>query len=158
MPFVKILVLGLALQAVFVLLECKRAPYQAAVDFACAYFKLDPAMANYLYIDNDPEKQKALVSNHIEKAVKDMKERGLNPSMAKSSIYHVKTVTVQKSEKEAEVYLTAFRKTAINPVFYLVAKTFDLGKTYPVEEMIRMTKVEGKWKVCGPVFELSSDS
>jgi hypothetical protein len=77
--------------------------------------------------------------------------------MAKSSLYHVKTHTVQKSDQEAEVELTAYRKTAINPVFYFTAKLFDLGKTTPVKETIKMMKEDGRWKVCSPVFDLAVD-
>jgi hypothetical protein len=78
--------------------------------------------------------------------------------MAKSALYHVKTDTVQKNDTEAEVHLTAFRRTAINSVFLFTAKLFDLGSPYPVEETIRMMKEDGRWKVCSPVFDLPADS
>jgi hypothetical protein len=158
MPFVRVLLLGLLLQAVFIILDCKQTPYQAAMDFACAYSRLDPAMVNYLYKGDDPDRQTARVLDYIDRTKTAMVKRGFDVSMAKSSLFHVKTTTVQKSDKEAEVCLTASRKTAINPVFSFVAKAFDLGRTDHVQETIKMTKEDGRWKVRGPVFELSAES
>lgn len=157
MPFVMVLVLGLVLQAGFVVLDCKDTPYREAVDFSRAYFSLDPSMADQLYKGEDPARQTAIVSRFIEQSKMDTAERGFSPAMAKSALYHVKTNTVQKSDQEAEVHLTAYRRTAINPVFFFTAKLFDLGKTYHVEETIRMMKEDGRWKVCSPVFDLAAD-
>jgi hypothetical protein len=157
MPFVLTLVIGVLLQAGFVMLDCKEAPYKIAMDFTRAYFSLDPAMANHLCKGEDPAGQATMVSSFIERSKTDMVKRGLSPAMTKSGLYHVKTYTVQKSDREAEVQLTACRKTAINPVFYFTAKLFDLGKTTPVKETIKMMKEDGRWKICGPVFDLAVD-
>jgi hypothetical protein len=159
MPFVWILALALLLQAGFVLLDCKKTPYQAAMTFARAYFSLDPAMADQLCKGEAPSQQTAaMVSNFIERLKADTARRGFDLGMAKSTLYHVKTSTVRKSDKEAEVHFTAYRRTAINPAFVFVAKFFDLGKTYRVEETIKMMKEDGHWKVCSPVFDLAADS
>lgn len=158
MPFVMALALGLVLQAGFVVLDCKDAPYRAAVDFTRAYFSLDPAMADQLCKGPDTVQQTTVVSRFIEQSIRDTAESGFGPEMAKSAIYHVKTNTVQKNDQEAEVHLTAYRRTAINPVFLFTAKLFDLGRTYHVEETIKMVKEDGRWKVCGPVFDLAADS
>lgn len=155
LPFVLAFVISVLLQLGFVMLDCKEAPYRAATDFSRAYFSLDPAMAEHLC---KGEEQAVRVSNFIERSKAEMAERGLSPAMAKSILYHVKTRTVQKSDREAEVQLTANRRTAINPVFYYTAKFFNLGKAHPVEETIKMMKENGQWKVCGPVFDLAADN
>jgi hypothetical protein len=158
MPFVWVFALGLLLQAGFVLLDCKKAPYQAATAFAHAYFSLEPAMAGYLWKGDAAAQQATIVSSFIELSKADTVKRGYNLSMVKNTLYHVRTNTVQKSDREAEVRLTAYRRTAINPAFVFIAKFFDLGKTYHVEETIRMIKEDGRWKVCSPVFDLAADS
>lgn len=157
-PFVLVLVLAGLLQAGFVLLDCKKTPYWAAMDFARAYFSLDPTMADQLYKGDAPDRQTIMVANFIERSKMDTAERGFSPAMAKSALYHVKTHTVQISDNEAAVHLTAFRRTAINPIFLFTAKLFDLGKTYPVEQTIKLMKEDGRWKICGPVFDLAADS
>jgi hypothetical protein len=158
MPFFQILVLAFAFQVGFIVLDCKNAPYNAAIDFARAYFTLDPSMADYLCKGNAPAQHTAKVSNFIDRLKTDMAKCGFDLSMAKSALYHVKTDTVQKNDTEAEVHLIAYRKTAINPVFLFTAKLFDLGKTYHVNETIKMMKEDGRWKVCSPVFDLPADS
>jgi hypothetical protein len=158
MPLIGIVALALVLQAGFIVLDCKNTPYRAAMSFACAYFNLDPAMADHLCKGNAPSLQATKVSNFIDQLKADMAKRGFDPSMAKSTLYHVKTSTVQKNDMEAEVHLTAYRRTALNPVFQYTARLFDLGKHYPVSETIRMIKEDGHWKVCSPVFELPEDS
>jgi hypothetical protein len=157
MPFILALVISVLLQAGFVALDCQEAPYRAALDFTRAYFNLDPAMMDHLYKGEGQAGQAIMVSSFIERSKADMAKRGLSPAMAKSYLYHVKTHTVHKNDQEAEVWLTAYRKTAINPVFFFTAKLFDLGKTQRVDETIKMVKEDGRWKVCGPVFDLAVD-
>ena len=115
-------------------------------------------MADQLCKGDSPAQQSTMVSSFIERSKADTAKRGLSPAMAKSTLYHVKTQTVQQSDKEAAVHLTAYRRTAINSIFLFTAKLFDLGKTDHVKETIRMIKEDGRWKVCGPVFDLSADS
>lgn len=158
MPLVLAVVLGLVLQAGFTVLDCKETPYHAAIDFTRAYYRLDPAMAHRLCQTGEPEQQTAIVADFIYRTRSETKNRGFDLGMAKSTLYHVKTNTVQKSDTEADVHLTASRRTAINPVFPFVARFFDLGKTYHVDETIQMVKEDGRWKVCGPVFDLTADS
>ncbi|MFH0730651.1 MAG: hypothetical protein V2B19_30435 [Pseudomonadota bacterium] len=158
MPFLLILVLALVLQVGFMALDCQNAPYRVAMEFAGAYFNLDPAMADYLRKGDASERQTAIVSNFIDRLKEDTAKRGFDLSMAKSALYHVRTKTVQKNDTEAEVHLAAYRRTAINPVFLFTAQWFDLGKAYYVEETIRMMKEDGHWKVCSPVFDLPAGS
>lgn len=158
MPFLRILALALVLQVGFIAMDCNNAPYRAAIDFSRAYFILDPNMADHLCKGDMPTQHAAMISNFIDQLKTDMAKCGFDLSMAKSALYHVKTKTVQMNDTEAKVYLTAYRRTAINPVFLFTAKLFDLGKTYHVKETLKMMKEDGRWKVCSPVFDLPADS
>ncbi|MDX9788767.1 MAG: hypothetical protein RBT11_18460 [Desulfobacterales bacterium] len=154
MPFVLTLVIAVLLQAAFIVLDCKQTPYQVAADFARAYFRLDPAMANYLCATQKPKQQTAIVADFIQRTTNETRQRGFDIGMAKSSLYELKTHTVQKSDTEADVHLTAHRRTAINPVFPIIAAFFKLGKVHEVHETIKVVKENGQWKVCSPVFDI----
>lgn len=155
MPFVLTIVLAVLLQAGFIALDCKHSPYQVAAKFAQAYFRLDPAMADQLCATAKPSQPSAMVADYIFRTREETSKRGFDLGMAKSVLYHVKTHTVQTSDTDAQVHFTALRRTAINPVFPVIAKLFDLGKEYKVDETIQMIKENGKWKVCCPVFDLA---
>lgn len=155
MPFVLTLVLAVLLQAGFVALDCKQTPYHVATEFARAYFRLDPAMADYLCAPSRSKRQNDTVADFIYRIANETSQRGFSPCMAKGALYELKTHTVQKSDAAAEVHLTAHRRTAINPVFPVIGGFFNLGKTFNVEETIKMVKENGRWKVCPPVFDIA---
>ena len=154
-PFIITIVLALLLQLGFIALDCKHAPYEVAVNFAKAYYRLDPAMAVYLRTTGTPGQNSAMVNDFIYRTGEETKNRGFDLGMAKSVLFNLKTHTVFKSDTEAQVLLTASRRTAINPVFPIIASIFKLGKITEVNETISMIKENGAWKVICPVFNLS---
>jgi hypothetical protein len=155
LPLLLVVALAAVIQLAFIESESEPTPYQAAIDFANAYFRLDPSMANDLAMSGQPGQPSAPVASFLQRTMDQTAERGFGIGMAKSMLFDVKTETVQTSDTEARVHLTAIRRTAINPVFCLIGKFFNLGKSYPVDATITMCKQDGKWKVRLPVFDLA---
>ncbi len=155
LPLLLVLVLAAVLQAGFIQSEKKQTPYSAAIDFTRAYFQLDPSMANDIASGGQSGNLSAPVAAFLQRTKGQTAERGFGLGMARSMLYDVKTQTVQTSPTEAKVHLTADRRTAINPVFFQIARMFDLGKIYPVDATLHMCKQDGKWKVRLPVFDLA---
>lgn len=155
LPLLMVVALAAVVQLAFVQSESDPTPYKAAINFARAYFRLDPSMANDLYPAGKQGLRTASVAAFLQRTRDQITERGFGMGMAKSMLFDVKTKTDQISPTKALVHLTAYRRTAINPVFCLIGKFFDLGKSYPVDATLTMCKEHGKWKVRLPAFNLA---
>ncbi len=149
-----VLIVGLLLQAGFVAVDCKDTPYGSAVSFAKAYYKLDPDMARWICDDQLTVDGNNVVEQYLYQVKTNTAKRGFDDSMAKYMLYEVKTKTDYKSDTEAVVHLTAHRRMAINPVFAFVAGIFGLGETFEFDESLQVVLKEGRWKVCGSLFDL----
>ena len=147
--------LGIALQVVLIFASCTSSPYNSAVGFTKAYFKLHPSMAEYLCEESKTVDDLDVVAGFIHHATQTAKDRGFDKSYVKSQLYNIITETTYTSDTEATVSITAERRTAINPVFAWVAKLFHIGGTYPFEATLDVVKEDGTWKVCGDPLALS---
>lgn len=158
MPLVMVLILGVALQAALIGVEClnQGKPHNVAVRFAKSYFKFDSGMTELICKDRLTVDDQNVVVTYIDAAADKAKMRGFDISYLKSQLYHVDTHTTFNSATEGEVHLTAYRRNAINPVFYWVAKLpfFNLTKEYSVDVRLKVVKEDGKWKVCGSLLDL----
>ena len=75
----------------------------------------------------------------------------------KNELYHIETEVLSQTDSDAKVRITGKRRVAINPVYSAVAKAFDIGGIYDVDETIHVIKEDGKWKVCGDLFSLPTN-
>jgi hypothetical protein len=154
LTFTSIIVLALILQVVLVLADQRDNPDKAAVEFAEAYFWLDPAMAERLCKDLSPDPENSVVQAYLQRVQNEARSLGFAPEYMKQGIYHVETKVVVKDENTADVTLTGERRRTINPVFGLVARWFAVGERHPVKETLQLVKEEDRWKVCGAPFRL----
>jgi hypothetical protein len=145
---VVVILLGAFLQIILVSADETETPYSVAIDFAKAFYRLDPGMADYLCEDAKSIDEKDVVGDYIEAVKSETQMQGFGLNWAKSRLYGIHTHTVYAGENEAEVAFKAERRKEINPVFAVVAKLFCLGETYSVDETVRLVKENGKWKVC----------
>jgi hypothetical protein len=153
-----VLILGLLLQAGFVAIDCKDTPHGSAVAFAKAYYKLDPNMACWICEDQLNAGEDNIVEQYLYGVKTETAKRGFDNKFAKYMLYHIKTKTDYKSDTEAVVHLTARRRMAINPVFAYVAGIFHLGETSEFDESLQVVFKDGRWKVCGNLFDLPTAS
>lgn len=152
-----VIVITFVLQVVFVSADNKDAPHRAVVDFSKSYFWVDKSMAKRLCNAQRTIDGIDVVDEYIQSVTSNAKENGWSLNYMKSTIYHIETHTLSKDDSNAVVRLTCYKKKAINPLFPIVAKIFRLNKTYHVDETINVIKEDGKWKVCGKLFDLTDN-
>jgi len=156
-PLLVVICIGIVVQVLLIPLDCINKPYKTAVDFTEAYLRIDPSMANYLCEDSKTIDDIDTVAQYVYHMTKQARDRGFDKSYLKSKLYHVMTYTTYLGDSEATVSISAERRTAINPVFALVAKLFHIGETHPFDETLEIVKEDGRWKVCGSPSSLYQD-
>lgn len=152
-----VLVCGFILQVLLSFADTRDTPNKAVVEFSKAYFKLDKSMTERICKERLASEDIDVVDQHIYLAGKEAKERGFDISFMKNELYHIETEIMAQNDTEAQIRITGKRRVAINPAYPIVAKVFDIGGTYDVDETIDVKKEEGKWKVCGDLFSLPAN-
>ena len=152
-----VLVCGFILQVLLVFADTRDTPNKAVVEFSKAYFKLDKSMAERICKERLTSKDVDVVDQYIYLAGKEAQDRGFEISFMKNEFYHIETEILSQNDANAQVRITGKRRVAINPVYPIVAKAFDIGGTYDVDETIQVKKEGGKWKVCGNLFSLPAN-
>ncbi|MDF1591545.1 MAG: hypothetical protein P1P89_08545 [Desulfobacterales bacterium] len=147
--------LGIILQVILILADCTPTPGRAAVEFAKAFYRIDPAMSSLLCSKNLEMDEGSVVEKYIQSVTQEARDRGFGLNNMKYMLYHIETHTRRIDDTTAEVKLTATRKVSINPIYALVAKFFLIGETYKVDELILVVKEDGLWKVCDGLFPSS---
>jgi hypothetical protein len=154
LTFTSIIVLALMLQVVLAIADQRDNPEKAAIEFAEAYFWLEPAMADRLCQQLSPKSGDGAVATYLQRVEQEARSLGYQMEYMKQGIYHIQAQTTLKGPDTAEVRIQAERRRTINPVFGLVARWFFVGETHPVEETLAMVREDGRWKVCGKPFRL----
>ena len=152
-----VLVCGCILQVLLAFADLRDTPNKAVVEFSKAYFKLDKSMTERICKERLASEGIDIVDQYIYLAGKEAKEQGFEINFMKHELYHIETEILSQSDTEAKIRITGKRRVAINPVYPIVAKTFDIGGTYDVDKTIHVKKEDGKWKVCGDLFSLPAD-
>lgn len=153
-PIAVAVLVGIIFQASFLGVESKDSPNKAVIEFAKAYYKLDPAMSERLCVDKAVVDDVDVVNEYIYQKAKAAKDRGYDISYMKSHLYEIDTFTLEKDDETARVRFIAHRKKAINPVYVIVAKLFFIGNTYEVDKTFNLVKEDGTWKVCEDILSL----
>ena len=151
-PIIVAILVGVLLQGILILADCAPTPDKAAVEFAKAFYRIDPAMSSLLCRKNLEMGEGRVVENYIQEVTQEARDRGFGLNNMKYTLYHIETETRRISDTTAEVNLTATRRVSINPLYALVAKFFLIGETYQVNELMTVVKEDGRWKVCGNPF------
>lgn len=154
LTFTSILMLALILQVVLAVADQRDTPEKAAVEFAEAYFWLEPAMAERLCRELAPSAKADPVAAFLERKNREARASGFAPHYLKQGLYHVDVRTLENDGETARVLLRGERRRTINPVYGLVARWFGVGETHSVEETLLLKKEAGTWKVCGRPFGL----
>jgi hypothetical protein len=153
-PIALSIFLAALLQALFAVADTQETPYRTAIAFSQAYFQFDPDMANLL-CKAALNQEESPVERYLYAMQEEARSRGYDPSALKSALYDIETHTLQQGAAEAEVRLTAERRSAINPVFAFVARFFNLGEVQHIDQTLKLVLEEGRWKVCGQPFALT---
>jgi hypothetical protein len=154
LTFTSVIMLALILQVFLAVADQRDAPEKAAVEFAEAYFGLDPSMANRLCPQIAQASPNEVVASYLERVGQEARSLGYSFEYMKQGLYHIDTQATLKDPTTAEVRLKGERRRIINPVFGLVARWFSVGETHPVDETLSLVKEGESWKVCGKPFQL----
>lgn len=146
------ILIGVMLQGILILADCTPTPGKAAVEFAKAFYRIDPAMSSLLCSKNVKMDVGNVVETYIQGVTQEARDRGFGLNNMKYILYHIETHTRRIDDTTAEVKLTAKRRVSINPLYALVAKFFLIGEIYQVNELMTVVKEDGRWKVCGNPF------
>jgi hypothetical protein len=131
-------------------------PNKAVVEFSKSYFLLDKSMTKRICKKQLASEDGDIVGEFLYSAAKTARERGFDINFLKNKLYHIQTETISKNDTEANIRITGKIRVAINSVYPVVAKLFNIGSTHEVDEIIHVIKEDGKWKVCGRLFSLTS--
>lgn len=154
LTFTSIIMLGLILQVVLAVADQRDSPEKAALEFAEAYFWLDPAMSNRLCKDLVGDAESNAAQSYLQRIDQEARSLGYEVNYMKQGLYHIDLKTTLKDADSATVAIKGERRRTINPVFGLVARWFFVGEPHPVEATLDLVKEDGAWKVCGKPFRL----
>jgi hypothetical protein len=151
-----VLIIGFVVQIIFSMADAKDSPNKAVVEFSKSYFMLDKSMTKRICKKLLASEDTNVVDEYLYSAAKTARERGFDINFLKHKLYHIQTETISKNDTEAAIRITGKIRVAINSVYPVVAKIFNIGSTHKVDEIIHVIKEDGKWKVCGKLFSLTS--
>ena len=149
-----VIVAAFILQIVLVMADHHESPGKAAVEFSKAYFKLNKDMEKLLCNEITEDGESEVVKDFLNRVADQARSEGFDPSWMKMALLNIETETQMLDENVAEVRINSSRRRAVNPVFALVAKIFDLGEIHKVQETLTLVKEDDLWKVCGEPFAL----
>ncbi len=150
-----VILIGIIVQVGLFQLDNRETPAKTAVKFTKAYFKLDKSMSKYLCKELAKE-DGAIADEFINREADKAIELGFNLQYMRSALYSIHTEVETVDGSKVTVRISAHRKRYINPIYTMIGNLFLIGETYDVDETINLIKEDGKWKVCGKVFDLSS--
>ena len=137
------------IQVLFVSADIKDTPNKAITEFTKAYFGLDSSMADRLCQESLIVDGVNVVDKYIYCATTKAKSEGFRPFFVKNYLYHVQTNTISKDDSKAKIRLTC-------EIRHPLRAFFTKESCQKVDETFDLIKEDGKWKVCGDAFSLSS--
>ncbi len=147
-----VLIVGSFVQVLLSFADCQETPGRAVAEFSKAYFELDQSMAARICVERLTSGDVDLVDKYIYLTAQKAKDQGFKTDIMKYKLYNIEIETLSQSAANAQVQIKGKKRVAINPVYPIVTKLFNLGETYEVDETINVVKEDGKWKVCGSFF------
>jgi hypothetical protein len=138
--------IAVILQIVFIFADRRDTPSKAVVEFAKAYFWLDkPGMTERLCEElrtNDPD----VIDRYIHSVADEARERGFGLLYMKNTLSGIETYTLAREGEKAEIRIVSHRKSPL--------RSFFTGESHKVDEVVRVVRENGRWKVCGDAFAL----
>ncbi len=154
-PFALVIVLAVCLQVVLVAADTLETPVKVAKNFVKAYYLLDPSMKELLCSELLETEDQDIVDDYIYAKMDEARQRGLSIGYLRQMLYDIHLETVEESENEVIIHVSATSRVCINPVFATVARIFFIGNEYPLNVTLHLIKENGNWRVCGNPFNLS---
>lgn len=150
-----VLLVGIILQIVLAVLPCitgkTNTPHEAAVDFAKAYFMIDPSMSDFLSKDKQVVDGSNVAKEHFERNRIEAEKMGFGTNYMRYRLYHIETKMLDKNDDRAKVMIKGSLKRAIRTIYSIIADIpfIDIGKRHKIEGTIDLIKEDGIWKAEG---------
>ncbi|MFO7963372.1 MAG: hypothetical protein R6U50_05575 [Desulfobacterales bacterium] len=151
LPLVIVILIGVFFQLIFIAVDIRDTPIKAAVEFAKAYYMLD---------DDAMEKrickkalENGMVDDYLYHVRQKAENRGYEMAYYKSLLSDIHTEIIELDDKTAKIKIVAEKRSAINPVYHLVGKLFNLTQAYEVEKTLYLVKEKDRWRVCTPLLD-----
>lgn len=151
-----VIFLAIFLQVLFAFGDMKLTPNKTVISYTNAFMQMDPAMGDYLCADLKNDEEIDHVGDFLYRQTKDANARGLELKYLKSKLYHVETRTLDQSDGKILIQITGEKRTAINPLYAIVAKVFRLTDGVAFQAVVEVVKEGREWKVCGASLPLAS--
>ncbi len=152
-----VLIIGFLVQLIFSVVDVRDTPTKAVVEFSKAYFMLDKSMAERICKKQLASEDVDVVDQYLYLAAKTAQDLGFDVNFMQNKLYHIETETISKNDTKAQIRITGKKRVAINSVYPIVAKLFDIGATHEIDEIIHVIREDGQWKVCGKLFSLAAN-
>ncbi|RJP78728.1 MAG: hypothetical protein C4522_11780 [Desulfobacteraceae bacterium] len=148
-PFVLTVIIGVALQILFIFPDIKDTPSKAAIEFTEAFFKADQkTMTERMCGESKTINGIDVIDRYIHKKTREASDLGYGMFYMKNSVTDLRTHIISRDDSSVELRLTGKAKP--------VLKSFFTGEdAKPIDEIIRVINDNGKWKVCGNVFSIA---
>lgn len=151
-PLTLVVLLGILVQVALVAVDTKETPTRAAVAFTEAFYKLSPTVTDHMC--RDLQEDAVRVEARFHQASVEARAKGFSDAYPRMQLFHLEAVVLAEDETSAQVKLNASMKRAIHPAFAYFLRMWNMGATYPLDEVVDMVKEDGQWKVCGYDYAL----
>ena len=151
-----VIFLGIFLQVLFTFGDMRLTPDKTVIAYTEAFLQMDPSMGDYLCADLKTDEETDHVGEYLYQRTKDAAERGLELKYLKSNLYKVETRTVDRKGDKMSIRITGEKRTAMNPLYAIVAKVFFLTDSHDFDAVVEVVKEGREWKVCGGLLPLAS--
>jgi len=142
------IMIGVALQILFIFPDMRDTPTKALTEFTEAYFKVDRSMTDRLCDQSKTVNDVDVVDRYIEAKFKDAEDRGFGMFYMKDRVSNLRTHIISRDDSSAKLRLTAKVKPPL--------KAFFTGEGYrSIDEVVTVINEDGKWKVCGNIFSIA---
>jgi hypothetical protein len=147
-PFALTVIIGIALQILFIFSDIKDTPAKAVMEFTEKYCKADKSMADRLCEESKTVNNIDVVDRYIQQKKQEASDRGFGMFYMSDSVYNLRTHIIRKDDSSVELRLTGEAKPILKAFF-----TGEAAK--PIDEVVRVVKHNGKWLVCGNIFSIA---
>ncbi|RJQ71737.1 MAG: hypothetical protein C4519_19445 [Desulfobacteraceae bacterium] len=144
-PFVVLFISFVVLQAILAAVDSRQTPAKAARAFIKEYFYLDPDMQKWLCTE---KRNAGMVEDFLQVKADQAAQQGYEISYFRHMFTKMHVNTIGQEADSARVQISGTTRVAINPVFMVIGKLFNLGQNHPMDVTLDLVKQNGHWRVC----------
>jgi hypothetical protein len=87
-----------------------------------------------------------VIERYIQSVADEAGERGFGLFYMKNTLSDIETYTLAREGDKAEIRIVSHRRSPL--------RSFFTGESHKVDEVVRVVRERGRWKVCGDAFAL----